>query len=195
MYALSTTFRNEHSVHVCVCFCALRSIFLSLDKKETLSVWIELDMDLGPITMPLYCIALHCIAHIIVGRCRTVCQNQVHLLSPFNSDSQQIFKFSADIWITCYRWNVACIAKLSNVFSTANASLLVVDFVFKFFFFLHLLPFPLFLSKHLFSFTFILFFINVCHYTILSWLCFFCAISLERHAIHKTRSDIELNIW
>lgn len=140
-------------------------------------------------------IILHCIAHIIVGRCRTVCQNQVHLLSPFNSDSQQIFKFSADIWITCYRWNVACIAKLSNVFSTANASLLVVDFVSKFFFFLHLLPFPLFLSKHLFSFTFVLFFINVCHYTILSWLCFFCAISLERHAIHKTRSDIELNIW
>lgn len=136
-------------------------------------------------------IILHCIAHIIVGRCRIVCQNQVLLLSPFNSDSQQIFKFSADIWITCYRWNVACIAKLSNVFSTANASLLVVDFVFKFFFFLHLLPFPLFLSKHLFSFTFVLFFINVCHYTILWWLFFFVQFPLN--AMQFTRQDLTLN--
>lgn len=159
MYALST------SSCVSVFLRPSLHIFVSWQERNARRMnWTRYGFGFNYDAIILQCIALHILSSVDVEMCAKIrCIFYLHLIAIHNKFSNLAQTFELHVVVEMSHALQNC----RTCSAPQSTSILVVDFVLSFFFLL-LLPFPLFLSKHLFSFTFILFFINVCHYTILS---------------------------
>lgn len=187
MYALSTSSCESvflrPSLH----------IFVSWQERNARRMnWTRYGFGFNYDAIILHCIALHILSSVDVELCAKIrCIFYLHLIAIHNKFSNLAQTFELHVVVEMSHALQNC----RTCSAPQSTSILVVDFVFKFF----LPPFASFSSisfqtSILIHFHFIFHQCLPLHNSIVV-VFFLCAISLERHAIHKTRSDIELNIW